>query len=107
MQSLLPNETAALERIEHDPVLAQVQTWSAVNSGSGNLAGLATTAGLLADSFAALPGEVELVSPTPVERVRGSSQQNDGVCQVIARVLTVSGTHPLRFRCELRSVTGK
>ena len=48
MQSLTPNETDALERIELDPMLAQVQTWAAVNSGSGNLTGLGTTAGLLA-----------------------------------------------------------
>ena len=53
MQSLTPKETATLERIEHDPMLAQVQTWAAVNSGSGNLTGLGTTAGLLADGFAA------------------------------------------------------
>ena len=78
MQSLNTTENAALERIEHDPMLAQVQTWSAVNSGSGNLAGLATTAGLLADGFAALPGEVELVSPVPVERVR-----SDGVIETV------------------------
>jgi glutamate carboxypeptidase len=96
MQSLLPNETAALERIEHDPMLAQVQTWSAVNSGSGNLAGLAATAGLLADGFAALPGEVELVSPTPVERVRA-----DGVIELVEHgrhlVLTVRPEAPTQL----------
>ena len=58
MQTLLPLETAALERIEHDPMLAQVQSWATINSGSGNLPGLATTAGMLADSFAALPGKI-------------------------------------------------
>ena len=77
MQSLTPKETAALERIEHDPMLVQVQTWAAVNSGSGNLTGLGTTAGLLADGFAALPGKVELVDPKPVERVRA-----DGVVEI-------------------------
>ena len=74
MQTLLPLETAALERIEHDPMLAQVQSWATINSGSGNLPGLATTAGMLADSFAALPGEIELIAPAPVERVRADGQ---------------------------------
>jgi glutamate carboxypeptidase len=78
MQSLTPSETSTLTRIEHDPMLAQVQAWSAVNSGSANLAGLAQTAGLLADAFAALPGDIELVEPVPAERVRA-----DGVIETV------------------------
>ena len=50
-------------------MLGQVQNWAAINSGSGNLDGLATTANLLADAFSALPGEVTLVEPEPVDRV--------------------------------------
>jgi glutamate carboxypeptidase len=96
MQSLLPTESAALERIEHDPMLAQVQAWSAVNSGSGNLAGLATTAGLLANGFAALPGGIELVSPAPIERVRA-----DGVIETVEHgrhlVLTVRPDAPTQL----------
>ena len=96
MQSLNTTENAALERIEHDPMLAQVQTWSAVNSGSGNLAGLATTAGLLADGFASLPGEIELVSPEPVERVRA-----DGIIETVEHgrhlVLTVRPEAPTQL----------
>jgi glutamate carboxypeptidase len=78
MQPLNPTETATLDRIEHDPMLAQVQAWSAVNSGSANLAGLAQTAGMLADAFAALPGEIKLVAPAPAERVRA-----DGVIESV------------------------
>jgi glutamate carboxypeptidase len=70
MQNLASHERAALERIEHDPMLAQVQRWAATNSGSGNLEGLKATAEMLADGFAALPGKVELKQPAPVERVR-------------------------------------
>jgi glutamate carboxypeptidase len=96
MQSLSPSETAALEHIEHDPMLTQTQAWAAVNSGSGNLAGLATTAGLLADDFAVLPGEVELVTPDPVERVRA-----DGVIETVEHgrhlVLTVRPQAPLQL----------
>lgn len=70
MQNLASHERAALERIEHDPMLAQVQQWAATNSGTGNLEGLKKTAEMLADSFAALPGDIALKQPAPVERVR-------------------------------------
>ncbi len=96
MQLLSSTETSSLEQIEHDPMLAQVQAWSAVNSGSGNLAGLATTAGLLADGFAKLPGDIELVSPTPVERVRA-----DGIIETVEHgrhlVLTVRPEAPVQL----------
>lgn len=45
------------------PMLAWTERWSAINSGTRNLAGLATMADLLADAFAVLPGEVALVEP--------------------------------------------
>jgi glutamate carboxypeptidase len=50
-------------------MLAQVQAWSAVNTGTANLAGLAEQADMLAEAFAALPGTVELVDPAPVTAV--------------------------------------
>lgn len=50
-------------------MLAQVQAWSAVNTGTANLAGLAEQAGMLAEAFAALPGTVELVDPAPVTAI--------------------------------------
>jgi glutamate carboxypeptidase len=46
-----------------------VLAWSAVNSGSRNLSGLAAMAGLLSDAFAELPGELELLDPARVEAV--------------------------------------
>jgi glutamate carboxypeptidase len=60
---------AAIARLDAAAMLAQVQAWAAVNSGTRNLAGLATMAGLLADACATLPGEVRLVDPAPVEGV--------------------------------------
>ena len=69
MTILKPSETATLERAADAPMLAQVERWAAVNSGTGNLAGLKTVAGLLADAFSALPGTVRLVAPDPVESV--------------------------------------
>jgi glutamate carboxypeptidase len=59
MQSLASNERSALDMIDQDRMLGQVQQWAAINSGSGNLKGLAETAGMLADAFAALPGNVD------------------------------------------------
>ena len=49
------------------PMLAWTERWATVNSGTRNLAGVAAMAGLLADAFAALPGELALVEPAPVD----------------------------------------
>ena len=67
MGSLTSIETAAVERAQGAPMLDQVQVWSAVNSGSRNLPGLAAMAGMLADAFATLPGTLDLLDPAPVE----------------------------------------
>lgn len=50
-------------------MLERTLAWSAINSGTGNLAGLAEVADMLADAFASLPGEITLVDPAPAERV--------------------------------------
>jgi glutamate carboxypeptidase len=69
MSGLSAPENAILDRAAAAPMLAEVERWASVNSGTGNLAGLRTVAGLLADAFAFLPGEVRLVAPEPVESV--------------------------------------
>jgi len=74
MGSLASTEQETVERAAAEPLLDQVEAWAAVNSGSRNLAGLATMAGLLADEFSALPGEVSLVEPAPVDAVDGSGR---------------------------------
>lgn len=58
--------TELIEHIDQAAMLAQAQAWSAVNTGTANLAGLAVQAGLLADAFSALPGEMELADSSPV-----------------------------------------
>lgn len=50
-------------------MLAQVEVWSAINTGTANLAGLAAQAALLAEAFAVLPGRVELINPAPVTAI--------------------------------------
>jgi glutamate carboxypeptidase len=47
-------------------MLTQVELWSAINTGTANLVGLAQQAAALAEAFGALPGTVELVDPAPV-----------------------------------------
>ena len=54
MGELSSTEREAIERASAEPMLDQVLAWSAVNSGSRNLAGLEQMANLLADAFAAL-----------------------------------------------------
>lgn len=69
MTLVTSTEQATLDRAADAPMLAQVERWAAINSGTGNLAGLRVVAGQLADAFAALPGDVRLVAPDPVESV--------------------------------------
>lgn len=69
MHTLTASERQVLDTIHQQPMLDQVQTWAAVNSGSGNLDGLAATARMLVSAFSVLPGEVTLVDAEPVERV--------------------------------------
>ncbi len=69
MERLTSIEQTAIERVKTLPMLARTRAWSAINSGTGNLAGLAMVAELLADAFAVLPGEIRLIDPAPAERV--------------------------------------
>jgi glutamate carboxypeptidase len=67
MRGLTQIDAAAVERCADAPMLDQVTEWAALNSGSRNLAGLEAVAGLLADAFSALPGEIILEEAAPVE----------------------------------------
>jgi len=69
MGQLSSTEQAAVERASEEPMLAQVEAWAAVNSGTSNMAGLETVAGMLVDAFSALPGELLLVEAAAVQAV--------------------------------------
>ena len=69
MDALSANEAAALEPIDGDAMLQQVQSWAAVNSGSHNREGLARIADMLADAFSALPGALSLRDAEHGERM--------------------------------------
>jgi glutamate carboxypeptidase len=64
-------------KIDSAAMLAQVQAWSALNTGTGNLAGLAAQAAMLAEAFAALPGEIALVDPAPVTAIAADGSAYD------------------------------
>ena len=77
MGELSSTERDTVERASAEPMLPQVEAWAAVNSGTGNLDGLKVMAGLLADGFSALPGELRLLDAEPVQAIDpdGSARQ--------------------------------
>ena len=88
MQQLSRTEAALAGQTDPAAMLAQVEAWSAISSGTGNLAGLATQADALAEAFAALPGDLELVAPAPVDAVAANGariEQSHGR-QLVLRV---------------------
>lgn len=58
-----------LDRVNPARMLRRTLEWSAINSGTTNLDGLARQAELLADCLAELPGEVRLEEPAPVSAI--------------------------------------
>ena len=64
-----------MERASAAPMLAQVCAWSAINTGTGHLAGLKTQARALADAAAMLPGAVTLVDARPVPAIAADGSE--------------------------------
>jgi glutamate carboxypeptidase len=62
-------ERKLIEPVDGPAMLAQTERWCAINTGTGNLEGLARQTNELADAFAALPGEIELREPATVSAV--------------------------------------
>jgi glutamate carboxypeptidase len=75
-------------RIDADAMLDQVEAWSAINTGTGNLEGLARQADALVEAFSALPGNVELVEPAPVTVIAsdGSEYEKANGKHLVVRV---------------------
>ncbi|GAA0663844.1 glutamate carboxypeptidase [Sphingomonas insulae] len=69
MRGLSTNEQALVDHVDQAAMLRQVETWSAVNSGTRNLAGVARMAALLTEAFASLPGTLDLIEAEPVQAV--------------------------------------
>lgn len=81
-------EDGTLTVIDGAAMLAQVEAWSAINTGTANLFGLAEQAAALAEAFAVLPGTVELVDPAPVTAIAadGSAIQKPHGQHLVVRV---------------------
>ena len=77
MSQLSSDERAVVERAGAEPMLDQVLSWAAINSGSRNLGGLERMADALVDAFAALPGMLRLENPAPVEAVDAAGRTLD------------------------------
>ncbi len=77
MGELSTAEREAIESASNEPMLRQVEAWAAINTGTANLDGLKTLAGLLADEFARLPGELKLGDAAPADAIDpdGSARQ--------------------------------
>lgn len=55
---------------EAEAMAARTESWSAINSGSHEQAGLLRMRGLLADAFSVLPGALEIVPLAPSQRIK-------------------------------------
>lgn len=65
-----------LERLdaEGEVIVARTEAWSAINSGSNELAGLKRMVGPLSDAFAVLPGALTVEDLGTTERVRADGE---------------------------------
>ena len=68
-------QAAMLDRIDPARMLDRTLEWSSVNTGTGNLDGLARQAQLLADCFGQLPGEVQLEDPATVSAIDAAGEE--------------------------------
>ena len=74
MKPDMPSQ-AFLDAIDADTMLSEVQDWAAINTGTANIDGLKKMAGVLADAFSTLPGEVELVDPAAVTAISAEGRE--------------------------------
>ncbi|OYX63171.1 MAG: hypothetical protein B7Y89_06350 [Novosphingobium sp. 32-60-15] len=83
MQQLSAKEHGLIAAIDAAAMLARVERWCAINTGTGNLSGLARQWDLLADAFSALPGIVRKVEPATVTAIAADGSE----------VQTANGAH--------------
>jgi glutamate carboxypeptidase len=77
MSSLSPTEARALARIDGQraALLAEIEAWAAINTGSRNLAGLARMADVLEAAFAPLGGTATRVAAAPATQLDAGGQE--------------------------------
>ena len=96
MKQLTDAERKLIEPIEQAGMLARTECWCAINSGTGNLAGLTRQADELAGAFAALPGGIAMREPAPVTSIDAEGREIE---QAHGRhmILRVRPSAPRRF----------
>jgi len=65
MQQISATGCTLIATIDATAMLAKVEQWCAINTGTGNITGLSRQWDLLADAFSALPGTLRKIAPTP------------------------------------------
>lgn len=75
MSRMSASERTALDTIDAPAMLAQVEAWAAINSGSRNLEGLSAMVARLEQAVATLGGKVSLIDPVPVEAVAADGRR--------------------------------
>ncbi|ABD25329.1 peptidase dimerization [Novosphingobium aromaticivorans DSM 12444] len=96
MQQLSTTERSLVEGIDAAAMLARVEAWCALNTGTGNLDGLARQWDLLADAFAALPGTIRKVASAPVTAI-GTDGRERETANGAHFVLSVRPDAPRRY----------
>ena len=79
MTGLTTNERTCVEQAmaAQGAMLAHVEAWAGINSGSRNLDGLALVTDAIGAAFAVLPGEMVRIEPARVEAVDASGKKFD------------------------------
>ena len=74
---LSPAESAVLARLDGQraAMLAEIEAWAAINTGSHNLAGLSRMADVLAHAFAPLGGRIARVPAAPATRLAADGRE--------------------------------
>ncbi|HEX2794614.1 MAG TPA: hydrolase [Croceicoccus sp.] len=72
---LPPALAAMVERVDAPAMLGRAVAWSGMQTGTGNLPGLAAQAAVLAGAFATLPGEVTLEEAAPVSAIDADGRE--------------------------------
>ncbi len=75
MQPITQTERDLVAGIDQQRMLSRTQEWAAINSGTGNLEGLARMADVLSQAFADLPGDVTLHEPASVSVVDADGRE--------------------------------
>lgn len=71
---------------QSDAMIALTERWSAINSGSYNLAGLRSMRAALAEAFAPLGGEAEVLPLAPITQINA---RGEAVAVAMAEALTI------------------